>query len=376
MRIGITCYPTYGGSGAVATELGVELGRRGHEVHMISYASPFRLRGYTERVFFHEVDISGGNYPLFRFYPYELALAAKQHEVALHERLDLMHVHYAIPHATTAYLAKQMLDGVRDLKVITTLHGTDITLVGQEHSFFSITRFSIEQSDSVTAVSEYLRDETYKAFGCDGCAIDVIPNFINPKEYFPARNASEREVIAPEGVKVLMHTSNFREVKRIRDVVRIFAKVRAEVGSVLVLVGDGPGRQEAEEEARKLGVEKDVRFLGKLESTAALLRSADLFLLPSETESFGLAALEAMACGVPVIASRVGGIPEVVVHGETGALAPVGAVDTMASAALQLLLDPARSAAARVAAVKRAEMFTADRIVPQYEQLYEKVLAK
>jgi N-acetyl-alpha-D-glucosaminyl L-malate synthase BshA len=374
MRIGITCYPTYGGSGAVATELGLELGRRGHEVHMISYASPFRLRGYTERVFFHEVDVSGGNYPLFKFYPYELALAAKQHEVALHERLDIMHVHYAIPHATTAYLAKQMLEPVRDLKVITTLHGTDITLVGQEHSFFSITRFSIEQSDAVSAVSQYLRDETYKAFGCDGCGIDVIPNFVNPREYFPARNPSERASLAPEGTKILMHVSNFREVKRVRDVVRVFGKVRPQVPSILVLVGDGPERQGAEEEARALGVEDDVHFLGKLDNTAPLLRSADLFLLPSQTESFGLAALEAMACGVPVIATRVGGLSEVVIHGETGALAPVGAVETMASAALQLLLDPARASAAREASIRRAELFTADRVVPQYEALYQRVL--
>jgi N-acetyl-alpha-D-glucosaminyl L-malate synthase BshA len=374
VRIGITLYPTYGGSGAVATDLGLELGRRGHEVHLISYASPFRLRGYSERVFFHEVDVTGGNYPLLKFYPYTLALAAKQHEVALHERLDLMHVHYAIPHATTAYLAKQMLGGIRDLKVVTTLHGTDITLVGQEHSFYSITKFSIERSDAVTAVSQFLRDETYKAFGCDGCSIDVIPNFINPREYFPARTETDRCAIAPAGTKVVMHVSNFREVKRVVDVVRVFAKIRADVPAVLVLVGDGPQRQDAENEARALKVEADVRFLGKLDSTADLLRSADLFLLPSQTESFGLAALEAMACGVPVIASRVGGLPEVVVHGETGALAPVGAVDTMASAALQILCDPARGAAAREAAIRRAELFTAERVVPQYEQLYQRVL--
>jgi N-acetyl-alpha-D-glucosaminyl L-malate synthase BshA len=320
------------------------------------------------------VDITGGNYPLFKFYPYDLALAAKQHEVALHEQLDIMHVHYAIPHAATAFLAKQMLEGVRDLKVITTLHGTDITLVGQEQSFFSITRFSIERSDAVTAVSEYLRNETFKRFGCDGCGIDVIPNFINPREYYPARSPADRFPIAAEGIKVIMHVSNFREVKRIRDVVRIFARIRAQVPSVLVLVGDGPERADAEEEARELHVDEDVRFLGKLDSTAQLLRSADLFLLPSEEESFGLAALEAMACGVPVIASRVGGLPEVVIHGETGALAPVGAVDTMASAALQLLLDPERAKRAREASIRRAETLTADRVVPQYEALYQRVL--
>ncbi|MBI4420013.1 MAG: N-acetyl-alpha-D-glucosaminyl L-malate synthase BshA, partial [Gemmatimonadetes bacterium] len=243
-----------------------------------------------------------------------------------------------------------------------------------EHSFFSITKFSIEQSDAVTAVSQFLRDETFKAFGCDGCSIDVIPNFINPREYYPPRDASERPSIAPAGARVLMHVSNFREVKRVLDVVRIFARVRAEVPAVLVLVGDGPERPGAEEEARRLKVEGDVRFLGKLHSSAELLRSADLFLLPSQTESFGLAALEAMACGVPVIASRVGGLPELVVHGETGALAPVGAIETMASAALQLLCDPERGRAAREAAIRRAAEFTADRIVPQYEALYHRVL--
>lgn len=376
MRIGITCYPTYGGSGAVATELGLELGRRGHEVHVISYASPFRLKGYSERVFFHEVDVSGENYPLFRFYPYSLALAAKQHEVALHEKLDLMHVHYAIPHATTAYLAKQMLEGERDLKVVTTLHGTDITLVGQEHSFFSITKFSIEKSDSVTAVSQFLKDETIKAFGCDDCQIDVIPNFFNPSDYYPAQPGGDRPALAPPGVKVLMHVSNFREVKRVTDVVRVFGRVRAETPAILVMVGDGPERQRAEEEAKTLGVDKDVRFLGNLTAHADVLRAADLFLLPSSTESFGLAALEAMACGVPVIASRVGGLPEVVVHGETGALAPVGAVDTMASAALQILCDPERGQAAREASIRRAAQFTAEKIVPQYEDLYRRVLAR
>src|SRR5262245_39389166 len=220
MRIGITCYPTYGGSGAVATELGLELGRRGHEVHMISYASPFRLRGYAERVFFHEVDVTS-TYPLFKYYPYTLALAAKQHEVAVHEQLDVLHVHYAIPHAAAAFLAKEMLSGVRELKVITTLHGTDITLVGQEQSFFSITKFSIERSDAVTAVSDFLRTETFRAFGCDGCDIDVIPNFVNPREYYPAapgsKEGSALAAMAPSGTKVIIHVSNFREVKRVPD---------------------------------------------------------------------------------------------------------------------------------------------------------------
>src|SRR6267143_4183354 len=358
MRVGITCYPTYGGSGAVATELGLELARRGHDVHFIAYASPFRLRGVVERVTFHEV--AAIDYPLFEQSPHALALAVKQHEVAQRERLDLLHVHYAIPFATTAWLAKQMMADERDLKVVTTLHGTDITLVGQAPSYFTITKFSIEQSDRVTAVSQYLRDETYRAFGCVDCDVKVIPNFVSTAEYHPARDGSCRRALAPPDHKILTHVSNFRPVKRVRDVVRVFAGVRQVVPATLVLVGDGPDRDAAEQETDRLRLGDDVRFLGKVDQVADLLRGSDLFLLPSETESFGLAALEAMACGVPVIASRVGGIPEVVVHGETGALAPVGAVDTMASAALQLLLDPGRSAAARVAAVKRAEMFTAD----------------
>src|SRR6266581_2818767 len=283
MRIGITCYPTYGGSGAVATELGLELARRGHEVHFISYASPFRLRGgFAERVTFHEVVTA--DYPLFEHSPYALALAVKQHEVALREELELMHVHYAIPHAATAWLAKQMLKAERDLKLVTTLHGTDITLVGQDPSYFTITKFSIEQSDRVTAVSQYL----------------------------PARDASCRRALAPPDHKILTHVSNFRPVKRVRDVVRIFAGVRKVLPATLVLVGDGPDRDAAEQETDRLRLGDDVRFLGKVDQVADLLRGSDLFLLPSETESFGLAALEAMACGVPVIASAVGGLPEVV----------------------------------------------------------------
>jgi len=373
MKIGITCYPTYGGSGAVATELGLELARRGHEVHFITYDSPFRLHGYTERIYFHQVDTRMGRYPLFDHFPYTLALASKQHEVVLREGLEILHVHYAIPHATTAYLAREMLKGEQALKVITTLHGTDITLVGQESSFYGITKFSIEQSDEVTAVSTYLRDETYRAFGCVSCDVRVIPNFVNLSEYRP-REPGARTTLAPEGNKVITHVSNFREVKRVKDVIRVFARVRRAMPATLVMVGDGPDRVDAEHEARELGVTEDVRFLGRLDSVATLLQAGDLFLLPSQTESFGLAALEAMACGSPVVATRAGGIPEVVDDGITGILEPVGSVEAMGRRAVELLRDPGRYAAMREAAIAKAREFSADRIVPMYEQLYEEVL--
>jgi N-acetyl-alpha-D-glucosaminyl L-malate synthase BshA len=374
MRIGITCYPTYGGSGALATELAIELGRRGHEVHMISYASPFRLRNYAEHVFFHEVDLSGA-YPLLEYFPYSLALAVKQHEVALRERLDILHVHYAVPHATAAFMAREMLEPDHHIKVITTLHGTDITLVGQAKSFFTVTKFSIERSDAVTAVSRFLRDETYRAFGCTECGIDVIPNFVRLDEYRPAGEGEGcRPALGPPDVRVLMHVSNFRPVKRVRDVVRAFARIRAALRSVLVFVGDGPERPAAEELVAELGLTRDVRFLGKVDAVADLLRCADLFLLPSESESFGLAALEAMACGVPVVGTNVGGLPEVVTP-DAGALVPLGDLDAIADHALAILADPARLRSAREAAVRAASRFSADRIVPMYEALYRRVLA-
>ena len=372
MKIGITCYPTYGGSGAVATELGLELARRGHDVHFISYASPFRLRGFSERVTFHEVITA--DYPLFEHSPYALALAVKQHEVALREKLELMHVHYAIPHAATAWLAKQMLKQERDLKVVTTLHGTDITLVGQDPSYYTITKFSIEQSDGVSAVSAYLRDETYRSFGCVDCDVRVIPNFVSPIEYHPPTGGSCRAMLARAGHKILVHVSNFRPVKRIPDVIRIFSAVRRAMPATLILVGDGPDRDAAEKEADRLELGADVRFLGKVDQVAELLRGSDLFLLPSQTESFGLAALEAMACGVPVIATAVGGLPEVVVSGETGFLAPIGAVDAMAAEAIAILADAPRHARMRAAAADRALAFATERVVPQYEALYEEVM--
>jgi len=372
MRIGITCYPTYGGSGALATELALDLGRRGHEVHMISYASPFRLRNFAEHVFFHEVDLSS-TYPLLEYFPYSLALAVKQHEVALREGLDILHVHYAVPHATAAFLAREMLEPDHPVKVITTLHGTDITLVGQAHSFFTVTKFSIERSDAVTAVSAYLRDETYRAFGCTDCGIDVIPNFVNLEEYRPTTGEGCRPALGPPDVKVLMHISNFRPVKRVLDVVRAFALVRAEMPAVLVFVGDGPERPSAEELVAELGLVKDVRFLGKVDAVADLLRCADLFLLPSESESFGLAALEALACGVPVVGTNVGGLPEVVPE-DAGALVPLGDVERMAEGAVAILGDPARLRATREAAVRSARRYSAERVVPMYEALYRRVL--
>lgn len=375
MRIGITCYPTYGGSGAVATELGLELARRGNEVHFISYDSPFRLRGYVENAFYHQVDTTISRYPLFEHYPYTLALASRQYEVAIEEKLDLLHVHYAIPHATTAFLAREMLKDRLPLKVITTLHGTDITLVGQESSFYAITRFSIEQSDRVTAVSQFLKDETYRAFGCVGCAVDVIPNFVNLAEYRP-EVALPRESLAPAGHRLLVHVSNFREVKRVKDVVRIFARISRVMPATLLMVGDGPERHDAEQEARELGVVADVRFLGRLDSVAPVLGAADLMLLPSQTESFGLAALEAMACGAPVIASRTGGLPEVITDGVDGILEPAGSVEAMARRGIELLRNEGARLAMREAAIGRAAEFSADLVVPRYENLYREVLGR
>lgn len=373
MKIGITCYPTYGGSGAVATELGIALAERGHEIHFITYQQPFRLPSFLPRIYFHEVDV--GRYPLFEYPPYDLALAVRMHEVVLKHELDLLHVHYAIPHATSAWIAREMLIPTRpDIKVLTTLHGTDITIVGQDPSFFEITKFSIEKSDGLTAVSHFLRTETQSAFGCTGCRIEVIPNFIDPAVYDRARYAAQLGDQA-RGRKVLMHVSNFRPVKRVRDVVRVYAEVARQIPSVLVMVGDGPDRVDAEDEARLRGVEGDVFFLGKLDSVAPLLASADLFLLPTQSESFGLSALEALATGVPVIGANTGGLPEVVRNGETGALCPVGDIDGMAAAAVTLLRDEARwrATSARAQADARAR-FGMSSVVGQYEALYGRMV--
>ena len=374
MKIGITCYPTYGGSGAVATELGIALARRGHEVHFITYQQPFRLPAFLPRIYFHEVEVV--RYPLFEYPPYDLALAVRMHEVVRAHGLDLLHVHYAIPHATSAWIAKEMLVDTRpDIKILTTLHGTDITIVGQEPSFHAITKFSIEKSDGITAVSRYLQAETKHAFGCVGCNIQVIPNFVDPEVY--DRSRYDR-TIASElngGRKVLMHVSNFRAVKRVQDVVGVFARVNEEIPSVLVMVGDGPDRVHAERTARDLGVERSVHFLGKLESVAPLLAGADLFLLPSSTESFGLSALEALASGVPVIGSNTGGLPEVVRSGETGALCPVGDVEAMAEEAKAILRDgPRWRAMSEAAAADARERFALDEVVAQYERFYTESL--
>ncbi|HEX3157704.1 MAG TPA: N-acetyl-alpha-D-glucosaminyl L-malate synthase BshA [Gemmatimonadaceae bacterium] len=370
MRIGITCYPTYGGSGAMATELGIALAQRKHEVHFITYKQPFRLPSFLPHVYFHEVDV--GRYPLFEYPPYDLALAVRMHEVVLTHQLDLLHVHYAIPHATSAWIAREMLQKQgADVKVITTLHGTDITIVGQDPSFHAITKFSIERSDRISAVSEYLRDETLRAFGCTGCAVQVIPNFVDPAIYDREKYPPVlREEIAA-GRQILMHVSNFRPVKRVADIVRIFARVRAERAAALVMVGDGPDRVLAEEEARRLGVASDVHFLGKIDDVAPLLAGADLFLLPSASESFGLSALEALASGVPVVASDTGGLREVVRDGVTGALRPVGDVEAMAAAALHILSDRARwQDMSSAAAADARHRFSRDAIVAQYEALY------
>ena len=371
MKIGITCYPTYGGSGAVATELGIALAARGHEVHFITYKQPFRLPSFLPRIYVHEVDV--GRYPLFEYPPYDLALAVRMHEVVKSHQLDLLHVHYAIPHATSAWIAREMLrESGSDLKVITTLHGTDITIVGQDPSFHPITKFSIEKSDRITAVSQYLRQETFNAFGCTACDVEVIYNFIDPDIYDRAKYPPLLREQLNGGRRVLMHVSNFRPVKRVRDIVQIFARVKEAIPAVLVMVGDGPDRVEAEAEARTLGVDHDVHFLGKIDVVAPLLAGADLFLLPSQSESFGLSALEALASGTPVVGSRAGGIPEVVNDGVTGALREIGDVEGMAKASVEILSDRERwQTMSRDAAADARARFSLDDIVRQYEALYE-----
>ncbi len=371
MRIGVTCYPTYGGSGIVATELGKELAERGHELHFISYAQPIRLDMAQPRIFFHEVSVS--NYPLFDFPPYALALASKMAEVAESARLDLLHVHYAIPHSVSAYLA-QAITG-RKLPFITTLHGTDITLVGADRSYLPITRFSIAASDGVTAISRYLRDRTLREFDLQK-EIDVIPNFVNCSRYRRRPLPELRRRFAADSEAVISHLSNFRPVKRVEDALRIFARIAAGHPGRLLMIGDGPDRAGAEHLARQLGIGDRVYFLGKQERIEEYLSISDLLLLPSQLESFGLAALEAMAHQVPPIATRVGGVPEVVEDGVSGGLFEVGDVEGMAAAALELLHSPARLRQMGEAARTRVEKnFCARDIIPRYEALYRKVLA-
>jgi len=372
MNIGITCYPTYGGSGVVATELGKALAQKGHSVHFISYALPTRLGDeFYQNLSFHEVEIS--NYPLFDFPLYTLALASKMVEVARYEKLDLLHCHYAIPHAASAYLARQILSEHR-VRVITTLHGTDITLVGLEPSFLPVVKFSIEQSDGVTAVSRFLKEKTITNYGVEK-DIEVIPNFINTEKYKRTPDASVLASCAPHGEKILVHTSNFRPVKRVVDVIQIFHLVQQKIPSRLILIGDGPDRSQCELLTRELGIQDKVKFLGKQTEFVSLLSIADIFLMPSQSESFGLSALEAMACGVPVISSSVGGLPELQIHGQTGYIAEFGDIDRMARYAIELLTNPAKHRIFADAARARALEFDSPAIIAQYEQYYDRILS-
>jgi L-malate glycosyltransferase len=377
MKIGITCYPTYGGSGVVATELGIELAARGHDIHFITYSQPFRLTGREANIHFHEVAVT--NYPLFEHPPYDLALATRMAEVAEFYSLDLLHVHYAIPHSVSALLARQMLASRgHHLPFITTLHGTDITLVGLDRSYLPITRFGIEQSDGVTAISSYLRDRTRAAFGITS-EIEVVRNFVNCDVYVrnPALVEAMRGRYAAPGERLLVHLSNFRPVKRIRDVVEVFARVAREVPSRLMLIGDGPDRSVAEYLAREHHIQDRVHFIGKQDNVNELLPLADLMLMPSEMESFGLAALEAMACGVPTIATDVGGVPELIDNGRNGLLFGVGDVDSMSVAAIALLRDETRLRQMSEAGRKTAQdHFCASRVIPLYEEYYDRVVSR
>jgi N-acetyl-alpha-D-glucosaminyl L-malate synthase BshA len=373
MKIGITCYPTYGGSGVVATELGKNLAERGHEIHFISSSLPFRLSHVAGNIFFHEVNVQ--SYPLFESPPYTLSLTSKMVDIAKHAGLDLLHVHYAIPHATSAVMARQILeDEGHTLPVVTTLHGTDITLIGQDPSFAPVVTWSINQSDGVTAVSDYLRQETYDHFGVTN-GIEVILNFIDTDRFHRQDKEHFKQALCPNGEKVIVHVSNFREVKNTKQVVDIFHRVQNGQSDVkLLLVGDGPERVPTERKARDLGVYDDIRFLGKQDPIEEILSIADIFLMPSQTETFGLAALEAMACRVPTVVSDVGGLPELVEDGETGFLCPVGDVDAFTDRTRALLNDEElHDRMAEAARARAVETFDIDRVVPMYERYYEEV---
>lgn len=373
MKIAITCYPTYGGSGVVATELGKALAERGHEIHFVSSSLPFRLSHVAGNIFFHEVNVQ--NYPLFEYPPYTLSLTSKMVDLAKHVGLDLFHVHYAIPHATSAVMARQILN-TEDLRVpvVTTLHGTDITLIGRDPSFAPVVTWSINESDGVTAVSDYLRQQTYDHFDVSN-GIEVIPNFIDTDRFRRQDKEHFKQALCPNGEKVIVHVSNFRPVKNTGQVIEIFHRLQNETANMkLLLIGDGPDRNPTERKARELGVYDDVRFLGKQDPIEEILSIADVFLMPSGSETFGLAALEAMACEVPVVASNVGGLPELVVDEETGFLCPVDDVDAFTDCTRRLLTDDdlhdRMSAAARERAV---ETFDIDRVVPKYEDYYQRV---
>ncbi|MCU0367373.1 MAG: N-acetyl-alpha-D-glucosaminyl L-malate synthase BshA [Cyclobacteriaceae bacterium] len=373
MKIGIVCYPTFGGSGVVATELGKALAKEGHQVHFITYSQPSRLDFLNENLFYHEVEFR--SYPLFEYPPYELALASKMVSVVLNEKLDLLHVHYAIPHASAAYMAKQILKtkGIY-MPVVTTLHGTDITLVGKDASYEPVVTFSINESDGVTSVSEDLKRETYHSFKITR-DIEVIPNFIDLEKFKKQKKDHFKKAICPNGEALLVHTSNFRKVKRVGDVINVFNNVHKEIPSKLLMIGDGPERNHAETMARDLEISDSVRFLGKQEAVEEVLSVADLFLMPSEKESFGLAALEAMACEVPVISTNTGGLPELQIQGVTGYMSNVGDVEDMTRHALHVL-DKNNLPKFKQNALARAKEFDITNILPLYERYYEKILAK
>lgn len=374
MKIGILCYPTFGGSGVIATELGKALAEKGHSVHFITYSQPVRLEHFTENVFYHEVSIA--DYPLFEYAPYETALTSKLVDVARFEKLDIVHVHYAIPHASVAYMAKKIMEsqGLK-LPFITTLHGTDITLVGKNESYNPVVTFAINQSDAVTSVSESLKQETYDNFKI--CKeIEVIPNFIDLRRFNKQRRDHFKRAIAPNNERLIVHASNFRPVKRVSDVIKVFNKIAEKIPSKLLMIGDGPERNRAEKECREIANGEHIRFLGKMDVVEEILSICDLFILPSETESFGLAALEAMACQVPVISTNTGGLPEVNVNDYCGFMSNVGDIDDMAKNSIYILEDSDRLMQFKKNALEHARVFDIQKILPIYERLYEKVLAE
>ncbi len=373
MRIGIVCYPTFGGSGVLATELGKALAQKGHMVHFITYQQPVRLTGFIPNIFYHEVQVP--TYPLFDYPPYETALASAMVDVIKNNNLDLLHVHYAIPHASAAFMAKCILQKEgKTIPVITTLHGTDITLVGRDKTYAPVVAFSINQSDAITAVSQNLSDETYKIFNIEK-EIQVIYNFVDVERFSRKPIDAFRKVIAPNGERIIIHASNFRKIKRVNDVVRIFAKIREVIPSKLLFVGDGPERSPAEDLARELGVENEIRFVGKQEQMEDILAIGDLFLLTSEYESFGLAALEAMAAGVPVVSTNAGGLGEININGETGFMSNIGDVESMSKQSIEILRDDATLKGFKERASAHSLKYDIQYIVPQYERLYEQFLS-